>query len=348
MRYVGIDLHRRYMVLAVMTEEGRIEEEIRLSNDEEGICAFFARLPRPVRAVVESTGNWFWLYDLLDREGVDGILAHPLKVKAIASARLKNDRVDARMLAHLLRTGLLPESYVPSARERELRELIRYRAAVVAWQTRVKSRIRAALAKRNVTIEARSLMSKRARAELRALVLPPRVRQEIEECLGILDYLQEIIRGLNGQIAERATDSDEAQRLVTIPGIGFYLALLILAEIGPVSRFGSARKLASYAGLVPTTRSSGGHTYHGHITKQGSRWLRYAMVEAAAHVARRPGPLAQFYQRHKRRKGAKIARVALARKLITQVYWMLLNGETYLDVVRRLQATEVGSRLSMA
>jgi transposase len=299
MFYAGIDLHRTYLVAAVLDNDGALVSERRLPNDAEVIRAYFGAFEESVRAVVEAMGSWHWLYDLLIEAGIPTTLAHPLKLRAIAEAKLKNDQVDARMLAHLLRTRLIPAAYVAPPAVRTLRELLRHRAALVRIGTQLKNRVRALLAGH--------------------------------------------VGELDAEIRRRASDDPQAALLMTVPGIGYYLALLIVAEVGEVDRFVSARKLASYAGLVPTTRSSGGHTYHGRITKQGSSWLRWAMIEGAMQVARRPGPLRRFYQRQQRRKGAKVARVALARKLLTQIYWMLRNGKPYDAMVRRLEATGVSS-----
>lgn len=135
--------------------------------------------------------------------------------------------------------------------------------------------------------------------------------------LQVLDHLARQVAEVDGWIRSRARESSEASLLMSVPGVGFYLGLLILAEIGSIERFPSARKLASYAGLVPTTRSSGGRTYHGRITKQGSSWLRWAMIQAVLHAVRSPGPVQRFYRRQVKRKGRSVARVAAARKLLT-------------------------------
>lgn len=174
MEYAGIDLHRNYMVVTVLDKRGRRRAHVRLPNDEETVCAFFRSLPDSCHAALESTANWPWLYDLLEAEGVRVHLAHPLKVSAIAEARLKNDRIDSAILAHLLRTGLLPEAYVPGPELRSLRELLRYRAGLVRVQTRVKNRIRALLAKRNLKVQSASLLTKKARAEIERLPLEGR------------------------------------------------------------------------------------------------------------------------------------------------------------------------------
>jgi transposase len=348
MLYAGIDLHRRYLVAAVLDSDGVLVDERRVSNDADAIGAYFRAFAEPVQAVVEAMGSWHWLYDLLTAAGIPTTLAHPLKLRAIAEAKLKNDKVDARMLAHLLRTGLVPAAYVAPPAVRTLRELLRHRAALVRIGTTLKNRVRALLAKRNVRVASCSLMTATARTELAALPLDAVARQEVTQCVALLDELAKHIGELDTAIRHRAGADAQATLLMTVPGIGYYLALLILAEVGDVTRFPSARKLASYAGLVPTTRSSGGHTYHGRITKQGSSWLRWALIEAATHLARQAGPLRRFYERHRHRKGAKIARVALARKLLVQVYWMLRNEESYDAMVRRLQTAGVSSHWHMA
>jgi len=348
MYHVGIDLHRRYLVAEVVDKRGSGVTGSRLPNDEGAVLEFLNALDGPVRVALESTGNWPWLYDLLDSEGIETKLAHPQKVKAIGSAKLKNDKVDGRMLAQLLRTDLLPESYVPPREVRQWRELVRYRAALVRIQTGLKNRIRALLAKRNLTLDSATLMSRAARSELAALSLPVLARQQVDQSLELLDHLASCVRELDREIRLRAGEQAEADLLRSVPGIGYYRALLILGEIGEIERFPSARKLASYAGLVPTTRSSGGHTYHGRITKQGSVWLRWAMIQAAMHAVRRPGPLQRFYEKQRRRKGTKIARVAAARKLLMYVYWMLKNEETYTANLRRTESTGACSSLHLA
>jgi transposase len=348
MYYAGIDLHRKYLVVTAVNKRGERLLEQRLPNDAEQIRAAFRGLGGRGEAVVEAMGTWPWLVDLLEEEGIPTTLAHPRKVRAIAEARLKNDRVDAGILAHLLRTGLIPAAYAAPPAVRELRDLLRYRAVLVRMQTRLKNRLRTLLAKQNLTVASASLMTKRARAELATLPLPAAGQRERDQALGLLDHLAGLVRELDGEIRRRARDDPRATLLMTVPGIGFYVALLILAEIGDVARFPSARKLASYAGLVPTTRSSGDHTDHGRITKEGSAWLRWALVDVAFHVAHTGGPFARFYARQHRRKGPRIARVALARKLVTQVYWMLRNNEPYDALTRRLEAAGVSSRCRMA
>lgn len=343
MYYVGIDLHKNYSIAAVQDSAGNSVLEERLPNEETAVREFFQEADAPLRVALESTMNWHWLYDLLEAEGIETKLVHPKGVKAIAAARLKNDRVDARMLAHLLRTNLLPESYVAPAEVRELRELVRHRAALVRMQTRLKNRIRALLAKRNLKLGARSLMSRVARRELAALPLAAGPRRELDQSLAVVDHLAQPIRELDAEIRSRAGKSPEAKLLMSLPGVAYYRALLILGEIGDVRRFPSARKLTSFAGLVPTTRSSGGRTYHGSLSKEGSAWLRWAMIQAAMHAVRKPGPLQRFYRKQVRRKGKKIARVAAARKLLKQVYWVLKNHEPYDAMLRRLEAAGASS-----
>ena len=291
MRYAGIDLHGKYSVVSIVDSAGKRICEDRLPNDATEVDRFFRRFT-PIRAVVESTGNWHWFFDTLQESGVQACLAHPYQVKAIASARLKNDRVDARILAHLLRSNLVPECYVPSPEIRTLRELVRYRVALVRLQSGLKRRLRALLAKRNLKIEARTLDSRRGREELKAFQVDARARQEIDQVLGLLEHMHRCELEVNREIRKKGGADPRIELLESVPGVGEFLALLILAEIGEIDRFASARKLTSYAGIVPATRSSGGHTYYGRITKQGSRWLRWAVIEAVMHA---PDPPALIF-----------------------------------------------------
>jgi len=252
MVYLGVDLHRKVSHVVALDEAGNVTLSRRLLNDPAEFRRVFGELePEPIEVAFEATYGWGWFADLLADAGVAAHMAHPLATKAIGAGRVKNDAIDARTLAHLLRTNLLPEAPIAPPEVREARRLIRMRASLV-----------------------------RVRAD-------PRIR-----------------------------------RLTPIPGIGFLTATMIVAEVGDVGRFETPNRLCSWAGLTPTERSSADHTKRGHISKQGSRWLRWAMVEAAVAAARGPS-LQRFFGPIKERRGTKIARVALARRLLSLAFYAL-------------------------
>lgn len=329
MIYVGLDLHKSFSVITVMDAQGKeVVKQRKLANDG-GIVRLLHEFEQPVTVAMEATRSWYWLYDLLEETGVQVKLSHPLKTKAIASAKVKNDKIDSRILAHLLRADLLPLSYVPPKSIRMQRELLRYRASLVKIQTGVKNRVHAMLAKNNITHDFTDLFGKQGRAFLSSLTLAEIYRMALDGYISVLDELQEQIKAVNKKIVVSARDDEEAKLLMTIPGVGYYSALLIKSEIGDIDRFPSAKQLCAYAGLVPSTYSSGDTTFHGHIVKQGSKWLRWIVAEAIGHCIAKPGHIQAFYWRLERRKGKKIAKVATERKLLEWIYHMLKQRWTF-------------------
>jgi len=334
MLHAGLDMHKRFSVVTVTDEVGKeMVKGKRLDNDEEEIRSFFEDFDDDVKVVLEAGGNWYWMCDLLDGMGIENKLCHPMKTKAIASARIKTDKIDSRILAHLGRMDFVPEAYKPDIATRHLRELLRYRASIVKVRTATKNKVHALLARLNIGNPYSDLFGKKGIEYLGGLELAPVYRSALDGYLRLLSALEEEIGKAEKLVEIARCETREARLLETIPGVGPILSLTILAEVGDVRRFHSAKHLASAAGLVPSTSQSGNSTRHGHITRAGSAWLRWAFVEAAIHASTRPGPLRNRFLALKRRKGNKIARVAIARKLATYVYHMLEEGKTFGEVV---------------
>lgn len=233
--------------------------------------------------------------------------------------------MDATILAELLRTGFLPQAYLAPADVRELRELLRLRASLVRMRSMARNKVHAVLIKRGLTPPVVNVFCQKGRRWLAEIgpSLPGAYEQAIVRYLRVIDTLSEEILGVNGEIGRRAEASEEAGWLDSMPGVGPFTALLILAEIGDVRRFPDAHRLASYAGLVPSVHSSGGRTRYGSLTRQGSPWLRWALVQAARSAVRRPGPLQDRYARKKERKPEATATVDLARFMLGCAYAML-------------------------
>ena len=336
--YFGLDVHKRYTVFTHVDERGRLLGQGRVSNDAESLSQLIARSAEPAKVVLEAGGIWPVFTDALEDHALEVVLAHPLKTRAIASARIKTDRIDSATLAHLLRTDLVPRSYLAPQSLRETREVLRFRVQLVRLRTAVKNRVHALLAMRGLSSPVSDLFGRAGRRWLAELELPAVPRRAINGYLAILETMNVQIRGVESEIRRRVRESPEARRLWSIPGVGRFGALLILAEIGDVRRFPDARHLISYAGLAPSVHSSGGRTYHGRITKQGSPLLRWILVEAAVAASRREGELRDRYRRVAQRKGPKTARVALARHLLTIVYHVLADGVPYRASAARLAA----------
>jgi transposase len=327
---VGLDLHKRYVTAcAVDSQGGLVASERRLPPVEDALLAWLGALPPPVAVALEATLQWAWVHDRLTGAGYPGTVAHPQQVKLICQARCKTDPIDARKLADLLRTHLLPAIWIPDAATRARRTLLRGRAYLVRLRTRLTNRIHGYLAEANLRVDATDLYGRAGRAWLEALALAAPVRLQVTLLLAQVDQLTAQISQLDRQVREAAKGEPRAQQLQTVPGIGPFGALLLLAELGPIGRFASAHAMASYAGLVPSTRSSGGKTAHGGVGPAGSRWLKWILIEVVQTLKQRPGPVRDHYERHLRAKGKQKATVAAARKLCCYLYWMLREGSSY-------------------
>jgi transposase len=270
--------------------------------------------PNGTHVALEATYGWEWLAELLKETGFDVHLAHPLRTRAIAAARVKTDAVDARTLAHLLRTGLLPEAYIAPPELRDLRDLLRHRATLVHLRTSIKNRVHALLARQGILPE-------------HSEELPDGPRRRLDSLLALISDFDREITQTTSEIEQRAKADERVKLLCQIRGIGRYTALLIIAEVGEVKRFPTAKHLCQWAGLTPTVRSSDGKARLGHISRQGSTILRWALTEAAQHIPTGGGPLRAQYERIAKRRGNKIAKVAIARQILTLCYYGLRDGE---------------------
>jgi transposase len=279
------------------------------------------------RIALEATYGWEWLADVLEDAGYELHLAHPLRTKAIASARVKTDAVDARTLAHLLRTDLLPEAYIAPRELRDLRDLLRHRVALTRMRSALKQRVGAILAKHGIARPYSNLFGPGGMSFLAELELREGPRRRLDSLLSLLADFDREIDQTSREIDQRAQADPYVEVLCQIRGIGRYIAMLVIAEIGDISRFASARHLCAWAGLTPTVRSSDGRARLGHITGQGSPALRWALVEAAQHSGRGGGPLRDAYERISKRRGNSVAKVAVARKILTLCFYGLRDGE---------------------
>jgi len=334
MVHVGVDLDKHSSQIAVLTEDGEIVQR-RLPNDAERLARFFGQLPPQTPIAIEASGTWWWLVDLLEQLGHRPVLSHPKQTKAIAAARLKNDRVDAERLALLLRGDLLPTVWIPPTALREARELVRHRIQLVWLRSVVRNRLHALLARRNLQpTSGKSWLTQRGQRELQQLPLteaPSRIR---EDCAALLPTLDAQIRRLDAELVTRWGQDPRVQRLTTIPGIGPFIAIVLALELGDIHRFASAKRVASYVGLTPRVRGSAGRVRAGHISKEGNRLLRWVLVLAATQAVRKPGPLRTWFHAVKKRRGKKVARVAVARRLAEIIFHVWQQECDYFTVVR--------------
>src|SRR6266568_8002904 len=321
--YVGIDVHRKRSQVAVIDQDGEVLANRNVPNGVKPILSVIGGLPPGTPAAFEAAFGWGWLVEVLEDYGFDPHLVHPLQCKAIASARLKNDKVDAAILAQLLRADLLPEAWIAPPAVRQLRALLRHRASLVRLGTQQRNRIHAVVADFGYD-RSGSYLSGPGRGWLAGLELPATSREIVADCLAVIDGLAPVTDRIDAELRQHAKADPRVKVLTTLPGVGQFTALVMLAEIGDVTRFGSARELASWAGLTPTVRGSDLTVRHGHISKQGSAWLRWVMNQAA-QTARRSPEFAATYQTIAKKRGKKIATIAISRKLLTRAYHLLAD-----------------------
>jgi len=329
MYYIGLDIHKKNTQACVMNEKGKIIVNERFPSEIVAINAFLDRLGSvEAKVVMEATGFYQYIYEMIEARGYDVVLAHPLKLKALTAGRAKTDRNDAEMLAELLRINAIPASYVPSKEIRELRDLTRHRSSLIAESTTLKNKIHAELARRGTKppAEARSAFSKKFIGWLRGLN-----GSMIDDLLDILAVVQEKIKRVDDRIKEEANNDEDVRLLETIPGVGHVIATVIKAEIGELGRFRSSDALASYAGLAPAVRQSGEKSHIGGMSKQGNPRLRYMLTEAVhVHVMFcEDSRLTAFFLRKKEEKGSKKATVATAKKLLEVMYLMIVRRRQF-------------------
>ena len=330
MTFVGFDLHKRYITACALDDTGGIIAEIRqLSTAIEAVRAWLSALPGPVTVGLEATLYWDWLATRLIASGHTVRVAHAFHVTLIWQARAKTDPIDARKLAELLRVNLFPAIWLPDLDTRERRQLLRGRAFLVRERTRLKNRIHGHLSSENLVAPGSDLYGKGGRAWLATAPLSPVLRAQTERLLTLHDALTVEILGLDGDVKKAAKGNAVVTQLTTMPGVGMFGALFLQAEIGSIDRFTSSHALAAYAGLVPTTRSSGGKTAHGGLGKASNRWLKWILVEIVVTLKLAPGPVGTYYRHLLRAKGKPKAQAAAARKLCCYLYWMMKEGWTY-------------------
>jgi|SRR5277367_2056930 transposase len=333
MTHVGVDLHERFCYMTALDATGRSLKAGPVANQAGELRRWLRGLPGPVEVAVEACSFWPAFHDAIADQVSAIHLVHPQRVKAIASAKLKNDRVDSATLAHLLRCNLLPEAWKADAATRERRQQVRLRISLGQHRAALKNQVHAVLHQHGKRAPVTDTFGRKGREWLSKIALPQEAREAVDTYTGLIDQVGHHIQKQEQRLKAVASGDERVKWLVSIPGIGTYSAMIILSEIGEIQRFSSTKALFSYAGLVPWVRESAGHVHRGGIGRCGSPRLRWVMVEAA-HTALRCSPAAKkYFDRLRRRKHAHVARVALARKLLAAVYAMLRDGECFDETI---------------
>jgi transposase len=329
-RFIGLDVHREFCEVAI-AEEGRVRSAGRIRTRRAELELFAQSLGSDDQVALESTGGAVAIARILEAHVARVVVVNTKKLRQISEAKAKTDRLDARRLAELLAAGYLAEVWCPDERTRALRRLVARRAQLVRQRSRAKNEIAAAL-QRNLLDRpgVYDVAGERGRRFLEGVELPDDERQTVDGCLRQTDFLDEEIAAVNRTLAKAAVGSEQMRRLMSVPGVNLQTAATFMARVGDIGRFREPRKLVSYLGLDPRVRQSGEEpARHGHISKEGAAEARHMLCEAAWVVVRYPSPLRAFGERIKARRGAGIATVAVARKLVVLFWHLLTKQEDY-------------------
>ena len=336
--YIGCDAHKKYSIFTAIDEGGRFTPAKRVEHDRNSFRSFLEALPPASTIAVESTGNWYWLVDEMEKAGHKPSLVHPAKAKLMMGQINKTDKLDAQGLAILARNGTLPVVWIPPGELRDQRELPRMRMVLVSIRTKLKNRIHATLTKYGIMLddEVSDLFGRKGRRLLEKSLgeLPPETRHSVQEQLQLIDQVEQSISQAEKRIYQVIKEDHTMQLLRTLPGVGPILAIVIALEVGSVDRFPRAENLASYAGKVPRVNSSGGKTYYGKVRPDVNRYLTWAYTEAANAIVlqqhRMPDcHVLRLYWRIRKHKGHAKAITAVGRHLAEATYWMLKKDEPY-------------------
>ena len=337
MEYIAFDAHKHYTVASVARPDGQLAREERVEHDRGALRHFLERCEQGSPVAVETVGNWYWIVDEIEAAGCLPKLVHARKAKLMMGMINKTDKLDARGLNQLQRNGTLPTVWIPPGELRDQRDLPRTRMVLVRQRTQLKNRIHAALAKYALhDLEVSDLFGAQGRDLLRQrlALLPPHTAYATQQLLEQVEELDRRVRGFEQRMRSVFKMTPEIQLLMTVPGVGPILAVVIALEVGDVARFATAEKLAAYAGTTPRVHASGGKTRFGRLRPDVNRYLKWAFVEAANAIClmrgRKPHRHAsRLYERIALRKGHPKAIGAVARHLAEATYWILSKQEPY-------------------
>lgn len=323
--YIGIDAHKSFSYVTVEDKKGRLIKEGKVTNFSSEFEDFFRKFSNAKAAIEASTVVWP-IVDKLEELGIESTVAHPAKIKGIADAQIKTDQRDSGKLAQLLRLGFLPESYIPSKEIREWRNAVRNKARLVDMRSGIVYQINSMILMKGINYK-KSVLRKDGR-ERAVLLKDPTIDRRIK----LIDEINKLVREEEIEINKMAKGIKEARILQTMPGIGYFTALLLTAEIGDINRFPRSDKLCAYAALVPSLHQSGSTRRLGHTIKQGNNWIKRYMIQCANVAVRINPKMRAKYLELKKIKGHCKAIVAIARRMLSVIYWMLKRTLSYEEV----------------
>lgn len=335
-KYSGCDVHREYSVFVEIDEDGVLEGPTRVDHDTNELEEHLEDLPDGTPVAIETSGSWYWIADRIEQMGHKPRLVNAARASRMMGFADKTDTLDAKGLAMLQKTKTLPEIWMPSAQQRDRRELLRFRMKLVQSRTRWKNRVHALLMKHGLDVSMTDAFGVGGLEELETHKdrLPDQARSVLADQLSMIQDLQQRIETVETQL-EKMLESSEPRRLLrTMPGIGPILSALIVLEVGTIDRFPGPGHLASYAGVVPGTHASGGNRHDTGLRTQANKRLKHGFMEAANAVIRQQqtyseSRLIKKYRRLDENKPSGVAKGAVARMLAESAYWVWTKGEPY-------------------
>lgn len=341
MSIIAFDSHKHYTFARVEDKNGENPKEFRIEHKRGNIVEFLSRQQSGSSVAVETVGNWYWIIDEIEQAGMEPLLVHARKAKMMFGCINKTDKLDAKGLNTLQRTGTLPTVWIPPGDVRDKRELPRTRMVFSGQRTRLKNRIHSVIDKHGFQDSFEDISDIFGRKGMKVICsvlgrLPSNTHYTAELLLDQLAQTEQKIKTIESKMIKLFNETDQHKLLKTMPGIGFILSVVILQEIGDIRRFGSAERFASYSGVTPRVHASGGKVRYGRLRSDTNHYLKWAFSEAGNSVAvnRNRFPdrhVSQLYNRIRTRKNHAKAVGAVARHLAEATYWILTKNEVYRD-----------------
>jgi transposase len=337
MKYIGLDLHKKSIFATVLDGDGKVLSKTQIGAKSRDILYYLKKQGKKdeLSVAMEASYNWPYYYRAVEEAADTIVLAHPLKTRIIGEAKIKTDKIDSAALAYMLKADMLPAAYVPSRATMENKLLLRSRISLVRIRTQIKNKIHTIVDRNTDSYSYLENMSdiftKTGIKILRDTKICPTDYSILTGYLDLMDEINKKIKDIESQIDKKSIEDSDIELLKTIPGIGTFTAFLIKSEIDDIHRFTSKEKLSSYAGLIPSTHASGARLHHGRIVKQGNKFLRWALTEAAQTSVRCSEYFRYHYSKVRSRKNGNSATIAVARRMLEVIYAMLKENREYIE-----------------